>query len=112
MRRQDDELVRIASNALVHRPGDRQNAFAVPQAAFAQYVDEGVGGRVSACSIASLISLAATSFRATRSSRKPTLESIWVPLTRVSSAEDPGQDEPLDGAFGVSGGSIYLAAPR
>jgi hypothetical protein len=33
-------------------------------------------------------------------------------VDRESSAEDPGQDEPLDGAFGVSGGSIYPAAPR
>jgi hypothetical protein len=44
MRRQDDELARIASNALVDRPGDGQDAFAVLQATFAQDVDEEVGG--------------------------------------------------------------------
>src|SRR4029453_13006854 len=44
MRRKDDELASIASNALVHRPGDGQDAFAVLHAAFAQHVDEGTGG--------------------------------------------------------------------
>src|SRR4029453_16109291 len=44
VRRQDDELARIVSNALVHRPGDGQDARAVLHAAFAQHVDEGAGG--------------------------------------------------------------------
>ena len=44
MRRQDDELARIVSNALVHKPGDGQDPLAVLHAAFAQHVDEGAGG--------------------------------------------------------------------
>jgi hypothetical protein len=44
MRRHDHELARIASNPLVHRPGDSHDAFAILQAAFAQHVNEGVGG--------------------------------------------------------------------
>jgi hypothetical protein len=46
VRRQDDELARIASNSLVLRPPDGQDAFAILQAAFARHVDEGVGACV------------------------------------------------------------------
>jgi hypothetical protein len=44
MRAQDDELARVASNQLIYRPGDGQDAFAVLQAAFARHMDEGAGG--------------------------------------------------------------------
>jgi len=80
MRRQDDELARVASNALVHRPGDGQDAFAVLHAAFAQDVDEGAGGAGVGLLNRLVFSLAATSFRATRSSRKPTQEAYWSPF--------------------------------
>jgi hypothetical protein len=78
MRRQDDELARIVSNALVHRPGNGQDAHAVLHAAFAQHVDEGAGGAGVAL-LNGLVDLPRSHVvRTTRSSRKSTQEAHQI----------------------------------